>query len=41
MLDRIRASDADLIGLTESHEYRWHVQTFFVALKPRLRPATR
>jgi len=36
MLDRIRASDADLIGLTESHEYRWHVQTFFVALKPRL-----
>lgn len=36
MLDRVRASDADLVGLTESHEYRWHVQTFFVALKPRL-----
>ncbi len=36
MLDRIRASDADMVGLTESHEYRWHVQTFFVALKSRL-----
>lgn len=36
MLGRIRASDADLVGLTESHEYRWHVQTFFIALKPRL-----
>jgi len=36
MLARIRASDADLVGLTESHEYRWHLQTFFVALKPRL-----
>ena len=36
MLGRIRASEADLVGLTESHEYRWHVQTFFVALKPRL-----
>jgi GT2 family glycosyltransferase/glycosyltransferase involved in cell wall biosynthesis len=36
MLNRIRASDADMVGLTESHEYRWHVQTFFVALKPRL-----
>lgn len=36
MLDRVRASEADLVGLTESHEYRWHVQTFFVALKPRL-----
>jgi len=36
MLKQVRASDADLVGLTESHEYRWHVQTFFVALKPRL-----
>ncbi|HWI86421.1 MAG TPA: rhamnan synthesis F family protein, partial [Sphingomonas sp.] len=36
LLDRVRASSADMIGLTESHEYRWHVQTFFVALKPRL-----
>jgi O-antigen biosynthesis protein len=36
MLARVRASDADLIGLTESHEYRWHVQSYFLALKPRL-----
>jgi len=36
LLKRVRASDADMIGLTESHEYRWHVQTFFVALRPRL-----
>jgi len=36
MLDRVRASEADVVGLTESHEYRWHVQTFFMALKPRL-----
>jgi len=36
ILDRVRASDADLVGLTQSHEYRWHVQTFFMALKPRL-----
>ena len=36
LLRRIRASDADMVGLTESQEYRWHVQTFFVALKPRL-----
>lgn len=36
IIDRIRASDADLIGLTESHEYRWHLQTFFLALKSRL-----
>ena len=36
LLGRVRASDADMVGLTESQEYRWHVQTFFVALKPRL-----
>ena len=36
MLGRVRASTADLIGLTESQEYRWHLQTFFLALKPRL-----
>lgn len=36
ILDRVRASDADLVGLTASHEYRWHVQTFFMGLKPRL-----
>ena len=36
LIGRIRSSEADLIGLTESHEYRWHLQTFFLALKPRL-----
>ncbi|WP_156679085.1 rhamnan synthesis F family protein [Sphingomonas profundi] len=33
---RVRASAADLVGLTESHEHRWHVQSYFVAIKPRL-----
>ncbi len=36
LIERVRTSQADLIGLTESHEYRWHLQTFFLALKPRL-----
>lgn len=41
LLERIRASNADLIGLTESHEYRWHVQSYFLALKPRLLTSSR
>jgi len=41
MLARVRASDADLVGLTESHEYRWHLQTYFLALKPRFLSAFR
>lgn len=36
VLSQVRTSEADMVGLTESQEYRWHVQTFFVALKPRL-----
>ena len=36
IIDRVRASKAELIGLTESHEWRWHVQSYFVAIKPRL-----
>ena len=36
LIERIRASNADLVGLTESHEYRWHLQTFFLAFKQRL-----
>jgi glycosyltransferase involved in cell wall biosynthesis len=35
LIDRVRASEADLIGLTESHEWRWHVQSYFLAIKPR------
>lgn len=36
LVDRVRGSKADLIGLTESHEWRWHVQSYFLAVKPRL-----
>lgn len=36
VIEQVRASDADLIGLTESHEYYWHMQSYFMALKPRL-----
>lgn len=36
LIARVRASRADLIGLTESHEYRWHYQSYFLALRPRL-----
>lgn len=33
LLTKIRSSPADLIGLTESYEIAWHIQSFFVALK--------
>jgi len=36
MIDQIRVCDADLVGLTESHEWRWHVQSYFLAVKSRL-----
>lgn len=35
-LDRVRGSAAALVGLTESHEYGWHVQSYFLACKPEL-----
>ena len=35
VIGRIRASSADVIGLTESHEYRWHLQSYFLALKTK------
>ena len=35
VIDRIRASSADVVGLTESHEYRWHLQSYFLALKTK------
>lgn len=35
VIGRIRASSADVVGLTESHEYRWHLQTYFLALKSK------
>lgn len=35
MMDRVRNSKADVVGLTESTEHRWHVQSYFLALKTR------
>ena len=36
LIERVRASQAHLVALTESHEYRWHLQSYFLALKPGL-----
>jgi hypothetical protein len=33
-LGRIRASRCDVVGLTDSYEHNWHVQSFFLAFKP-------
>jgi lipopolysaccharide biosynthesis protein len=35
MLTKIRDNGADLIGLTENIERRWHLQSYFLALKNR------
>jgi len=35
MIDKIRANPADIVGLTASHEYGWHIQSYFQALKPK------
>jgi glycosyltransferase involved in cell wall biosynthesis len=35
MIGRVRACPADIVGLTASHEYGWHIQSYFLALKPR------
>ena len=34
MLERVRRSPSDVIGLTESYQHQWHVQSYFLALKP-------
>ena len=34
VIERVRASGADIVGLTESHDHRWHIQSYFLALKP-------
>jgi lipopolysaccharide biosynthesis protein len=39
LMDRIRASNADLVGLTESLELRRHFQSFFLAVKGEGVPA--
>lgn len=36
MINRIRASDADLLGATESYEGGWHLQSYFLTLKSNL-----
>ena len=35
MLERLRGSEADLIGATDNYERGWHIQSFFLAFKPR------
>ncbi|PYD46337.1 glycosyltransferase, partial [Novacetimonas pomaceti] len=35
MIEGVRNCPSDVVGLTESHEYGWHIQTYFVALKPK------
>ncbi|WP_168200071.1 glycosyltransferase [Acetobacter vaccinii] len=35
MIERVRQCPADIVGLTESHEYGWHIQSYFVAFKPK------
>ena len=35
MMDRVRECPADITALTASHEYGWHVQSYFLGLKPK------
>ncbi|MGF6229269.1 hypothetical protein QFZ27_003224 [Inquilinus ginsengisoli] len=35
LMARLRAADADIVGLTESHEKGWHLQSFFLRMKRR------
>jgi hypothetical protein len=35
MILRMRDCPADIVGLTASHEYGWHVQSYFMGLKPK------
>ncbi|MET3472701.1 GT2 family glycosyltransferase/glycosyltransferase involved in cell wall biosynthesis [Novosphingobium sp. 1529] len=35
MISRVRNCPADIVALTASHEYGWHVQSYFMALRPR------
>jgi glycosyltransferase involved in cell wall biosynthesis len=36
LFERVRSSKADIVGLTEGREYRWHMQSYFLALKSNL-----
>lgn len=35
MMTRVRACPADIVALTASHEYGWHVQSYFLGFKPK------
>ncbi|MFZ2982518.1 MAG: rhamnan synthesis F family protein, partial [Sphingobium sp.] len=35
MIARVRDCPADIVALTASHEYGWHVQSYFLGLKPK------
>ena len=35
MIERVRSSAAHVVGLTSSHEYGWHISSYFLALKPK------
>jgi glycosyltransferase involved in cell wall biosynthesis len=35
MIERVRQHSADIVGLTSSHEYGWHIQSYFLVFKPK------
>lgn len=35
MMAQVRECPADIVALTASHEYGWHVQSYFLGLKPK------
>lgn len=35
MMKRVRECAADIVALTASHEYGWHVQSYFLGFKPK------
>lgn len=35
MMERVRTCRADIAALTASHEYGWHVQSYFLGFKPK------
>ncbi len=35
IVQRIRSSESDVIGLTDSKEHQWHIQSYFLAFKAR------
>ena len=36
IVERVRNDPADLVGLTETHEHGWHLQSYFLAAKQKL-----